>query len=293
MVREVAGYLVASPDDVICDATVGSGGHAAAVLEALGPGGRLIGLDRDSRALARARANLAGYGERVLLAQANFRDLAATVRSLAPQGVDGVLLDLGVSSEQLDEPGAGFSFQSEGPLSMTMEPGRHPDAGDLLNTATEEELARLLAENGDVRGARRVARAIVKSRPFETTADLTAAARRGGAGRPEDLARVFQAVRIAVNDEFGALKAALNGLEEMVRPGGRVVVLSYHSGEDRIVKRFFSPVKMGKPLPWPAEDERRTWRLLTRGAVTPSEEEVAANSRSRSARLRAARREGG
>lgn len=293
MAREVVGLLVATPDDLICDATVGSGGHAAVILEALGPGGCLIGLDRDPRALERTRANLAGYGERLVLKESNFRDLADAVRPLAPDGVDGVLLDLGVSSEQLDDPGAGFSFQSAGPLSMSMEPGRHPDARDLLNTETEEELARILKENGDVRAARRVARAIVRARPLVTTADLSAAASKGAAGRPEDLARVFQAVRIAVNDEFGALRTVLNGLNELVRPGGRVVVLSYHSGEDRIVKRFFSPVTMGKPMPWPAADEPAPWDLLTRGAVTPSQEEVAGNSRSRSARMRAARRQGG
>ncbi len=293
MAREVVGLLVASPDDRICDATVGSGGHAAVILEALGPRGFLIGLDRDARALERTRANLAGHGERFVLQASNFRDMRQAVLPFAPEGVDGVLLDLGVSSEQLDDPGAGFSFQSAGPLSMSMEPGRRPDARDLLNTADEEELARILKENGDVRGARRVARAIVRARPLDTTADLSGAASKGGAGRPEDLARVFQAVRIAVNDEFGALKAALEGLYDMVRPGGRVVVLSYHSGEDRIVKRFFSPVTMGKPMPWPAADTPAPWRLLTRGAVTPSQEELAENSRSRSARLRAARREGG
>jgi 16S rRNA (cytosine1402-N4)-methyltransferase len=291
MKEEVVRLLVTGPDDWICDATVGSGGHAAAILGFLGSKGRLIGLDRDPRALERARGALAGFGDRVILRAANFRDMVDVVLPLAPDGVDGVLLDLGVSSEQIDDPEAGFSFGSCGPLSMAMDPGRHPDAADLLNELPLPELVELLSELGDVRPARRVARAIVEARPLSTTADLAAAARRGGAGRPDELARVFQAVRIAVNDERGALAGALASLDRVLKPGGRVVVLAYHSGEDRVVKRFFSPPRTGKPLPWaPVEPER--WELLTKGASKSSPAEVGRNSRSRSARLRAARRVG-
>jgi 16S rRNA (cytosine1402-N4)-methyltransferase len=293
MAKEIVDLLVTGTEEWIVDATVGSGGHAAALLGAMGPGGRLIGLDQDRRALTRAAAALAGFGERALLRRANFRNMAEVVSSLAPGGVDGVLMDLGVSSEQIDDPGSGFSFQTEGPLSMTMDPDRRPDAAELVNTIDRDELARVLREYGDVRNPRRVADAIVASRPLGTTNDLKLAARRAGAGRPEDLARVFQAVRIAVNDERGALDLALASLEKIVRPGGRVAILSYHSGEDRAVKRFFTPTSFEKPLPWsPAETTEKKWERLTKGVLKPSEAEVARNSRSRSARLRAVRRVG-
>lgn len=292
MKEEVVRLLVTGPDDWICDATVGSGGHAAAILGFLGPKGRLIGLDRDPRALDRARANLAGFGDRVILRASNFRDMVDVVLPLAPDGVDGVLLDLGVSSEQIDDPAAGFSFESRGPLSMAMDPGHHPDAADLLNSTPLPDLVRLLQELGDVRPARRVARAIVEARPLVATADLAAAARRGGAAKPAEMARVFQAVRIAVNDELESLAGALASLEKVLKPGGRVVVLAYHSGEDRLVKRFLSPPRTGKPPAW-LPDEPGRWELLTRGALKPSPAEVGRNSRSRSARLRAARRIGG
>lgn len=289
MAQEVVSLLVGGPDDWICDATVGSGGHAAAILEVLGPGGRLIGLDQDPRALERTARHLAGHDERLLLRRANFRDMVDVVRPLAPQGLDGILLDLGVSSEQIDDPASGFSFMAAGPLAMTMDPERHPDAAELVNSISTDELATLLREYGDVRGAGRIARAIVAARPLATTADLAAAARRGGAFMAADQARVFQAVRIAVNDEMGALEQALLGMGELLKPGGRAVVIAYHSGEDRRVKRFFHPVEFGKPLPWDPEPGRR-WELLTKGALKPGAGEVARNSRSRSARVRAARR---
>jgi 16S rRNA (cytosine1402-N4)-methyltransferase len=293
MVREVLQYLIGEDSRIVVDATVGSGGHASALLDAMGPTGRLIGLDRDARALERAQQTLARYGERVVLRQANFRSMADVVGPLQGGGVDGVLMDLGVSSEQLDRPDAGFSYRVDGPLSLAMEPGSRPDAADLLNSLAESELVRILDEYGDVRRAKALARSVTRRRPLATTFDLVRAAEAVGAGRPEELSRIFQALRIAVNDEFRSLEEGLTGLERIVRPGGRAVVISYHSGEDRIVKKFFTPVTLGKPLPWlPADDSAHRWSSLHRGAVKPAADEVAVNVRSRSARLRAAQRAG-
>ena len=294
MVREVVEYLATPGARWFVDATLGSGGHAEAILDVVGPEGRLVGLDRDARALARARHNLSRFGDRVVLREANFRNLAATVLPLVPDGVDGVVMDLGVSSEQLDEPGAGFSYRASGPLSLTMEPDARPDARDLVNTLEEADLVRILEEYGDVRRARGMARSLIRRRPLATTLDLVAAAADAGLARPEELSRITQALRIAVNREFEALEAGLADLLRIVKPGGVAAVISYHSGEDRIVKRFFTPVVIGKPLPWTPDDRAgRRWESLTRGARKPSREEVGENVRSRSARLRAARRNAG
>lgn len=283
--------LVTGPGDWICDATVGSGGHAAAILEVLGSEGRLIGVDQDPRALQRTADRLIDQRERLILRQGNFRDLVDVVQPLAPQGLDGLLLDLGVSSEQIDDPAAGFTYMAPGPLVMTMDPACHPDARELVNTASIDQMTEWLRTHGNVRAAARVAREIAAARPLTTTTDLVKAAQRGGAGLPADLARVFQTIRIVVNDEMGALEQALEALDALLKPGGRAVVIAYHSGEDRRVKRHFAPVVSGKPLPWVPQPEKR-WQLLTKGALRPTGAEVAGNSRSRSARLRAARKVG-
>lgn len=297
MVREVVQHLVAPGIRTLVDATIGSGGHAAALLEAMGPEGRLVGLDRDARALDRARQNLARFGEQVVFRQSNFRSMAEVVLPLVdggwiPRGgVDGVLMDLGVSSEQLDRPDAGFSYRVDGPLSLAMEPGWHPDAADLVNELSEMEMVRVFKEYGDVRRPKSLVRSIVARRPLTTTFDLVRAANVVGAGRPEELSRIFQALRIQVNDEFESLRAGLSGLASILRPGGRAVVIAYHSGEDRIVKQFFTPVTLGKPLPWlPKDGSAHRWIGLSRGAQKPAGDEVAVNVRSRSARLRAAQR---
>jgi 16S rRNA (cytosine1402-N4)-methyltransferase len=263
----------------VIDGTVGMGGHAEALLETSPAGVRVLGLDLDPEALARARARLARFGDRVRLVQASFRDLGATARGHRVDRARGVLLDLGVSSYQLEESGRGFAFQHDEPLDMRLDPTRGATAADLLNRLPEPELARILAEYGDEPHARRIARAIVRRRPLATTGDLVEAVKRAvpraAWSRTRHVAtRTFQAVRIAVNDEAGALQAALPQAAALLETGGRLAVIAFHSGEDRLVKRAFR-------------------RLAGEGFVElepaplgPGPDEVRANPRARSARMR-------
>jgi 16S rRNA (cytosine1402-N4)-methyltransferase len=256
------------------------GGHAEALL-ATAPGDvRLLGLDVDPEAIARASARLARFGDRVRLVRSSFRALEGVAREQAVEGaVVGVLLDLGVSSYQLEESGRGFSFQGDEPLDMRLDPGQAMTAERLLNGAREEELARMLAEHGGEVHARRIAREIVRRRPLRTTADLVAAVRRAVPRRawPRRLhvaTRTFQAVRMAVNDEPAALRQALPEAARLLSPGARLAVISFHSGEDRIVKQTFRQLGASgfaevEPAPLP-----------------PGEDEVRANPRARSAKLR-------
>lgn len=293
LVREVVDLLVEDPAGTYVDATLGGGGHAAALLDALAPEGRVVGLDRDPEALAAAAARLAGAGDRLRLLRGNFADLAALLEAAAVGPVDGVLLDLGVSSHQLDEPARGFAFAAEGPLDMRMDPQAGTPAAELANTLPEGALADLLFAYGEEPRARRVARAIAARRPLATTADLAAAVR--AAVPPKEhtktLARVFQAFRIAVNDELGALERALGAALRVLRPGGRLAVIAYHSLEDRRVKHF---LRYGNFANEPVRDVYghllTPWEPVTRRAVRPADEEVAANPRARSARLRVARK---
>lgn len=294
MVDEVVALLASVPDGVLVDATLGAGGHAAAVLAAH-PGLRLVGIDRDADAMAAAGARLAPLGDRVAgLHHARFDRLPQLVAG----PVSGVLLDLGVSSPQFDRPERGFSYKVAGPLDMRMDRSQRRTAADVVNGAGEDQLARMFAASGE-RFARRVARRIVASRPIETTVDLAsvvrdaipAPARRTG-GHPAR--RVFQALRIAVNDELDILGPTVDAAVDRLVPGGRVVVLAYHSGEDRIVKDRLVNASTGgcvcpSGLPC-ACGAVPLVRLLNRGARKPSPAEVAANPRSESARLRAAER---
>ncbi|WP_243123249.1 16S rRNA (cytosine(1402)-N(4))-methyltransferase RsmH [Thermaerobacter sp. FW80] len=269
------------------DGTVGGGGHAAALLAAVGGDAQLLAIDRDPQALAVARRRLAPFGDRVHLVHGDFRDLERHLASLGWDRVDGILLDLGVSSMQLDDPSRGFSYQEEGPLDMRMDPGQPLTAADLVNTASRDQLARWLAEYGEERWAGRIADFIVEARrrrPITTTTELVeivkaaipARARRRG-GHPAR--RTFQALRIAVNDELRGLEGFLRAAAQRLRPGGRLVVIAFHSLEDRAVKRAFRDLAAGEGF-----------RLLTRKPVTPGEEEVRRNPRSRSAKLRALQR---
>jgi 16S rRNA (cytosine1402-N4)-methyltransferase len=282
------------------DATVGLAGHAEAVLDAF-PAVRLIGLDRDPQALTRSSQRLARFGDRVTLAHAVYDELPAVLRELAISSVDSALFDLGVSSMQLDEPARGFSYAQDAPLDMRMDPTTPTTAEEIVNTYPPADLTRILREYGEEKFARRIADAIVAER---SRARLTSSARlaelvrtaipapaRRTGGHPAK--RTFQALRIEVNGELTALESAMPAAVDSLDVGGRIVVLAYHSLEDRIVKRVLAgrarstaPVDLPVELPGTAP----TLRLLTRGAERPSEDEVAANPRAASARLRAAER---
>jgi 16S rRNA (cytosine1402-N4)-methyltransferase len=266
---------------VVVDATVGSGGHAEALLEA--GVGSVLGLDRDPDALGEASARLARFGQRFRAIAARFSKLADIARDAGYTSVGGVLYDLGVSSMQLDRPGRGFSYRAEGPLDMRMGVGPHTlSASDVVNGYPQERLAQIFFEYGQERHARRIAAAIARARarsPISSTRELAAIVagavprRRGG---PHPARRTFQAIRIEVNEELEELAASLPQAASLLEPRGRLAVVSYHSLEDRIVKRFFR--------------EQPTLSILTRRPVRPSEDEIASNPRARSARLRAAER---
>lgn len=293
------------PGDVVVDGTVGGGGHAAALLERIGPTGRLVALDVDDEALLEAGRRLGSPGDsRVTLVRASFRELGRVLSDLGIARIDRLLLDLGVSSRHLDAPERGFRF-SEGsaemtPLDMRMDRRRGVTAADLLRTASAPELERIFREYGELAGAARLARALVAARrisPIRSVADLLDVVRQsrvGGGRRHHPATLVFQALRIAVNDELGALREGLAAGIEALRPGGRLAVISYHSLEDRAVKERLREEARGCVCPpqIPVCVCGRTPRLhiLTRRPVTPSEEEIRRNPRSRSARLRAASR---
>jgi 16S rRNA (cytosine1402-N4)-methyltransferase len=285
---------------VVVDGTLGMGGHAEALLAAC-PGARLVGIDRDPQALDLAARRLARFADRVRLVHAVHDDLPAVLTRLGVSEVQGILLDLGVSSLQLDEPGRGFAYAVDAPLDMRMDQGTGVTAAEVLNTYDVGDLARVLREYGEERFARRIAEAVVRERargPFTTSARLVdivrscipAAARRTG-GNPAK--RTFQALRIEVNGELATLARAVPCAVDTLGVGGRVVVLSYHSLEDRIVKRALTRAATGTTppgLPVELPGHAPVLRLLTRGAETASEGEVEGNRRAASVRLRAAER---
>ena len=283
LVDEVAFLLRPRSDGWVIDGTVGMGGHAEAMLEASGAGVTLLGLDVDPEALARAEVRLARFRDRVRLTRASFRDLDPVARAAGVDEARAVLLDLGVSSYQLEESGRGFSFQRDEPLDMRLDPTAGPSAAELLNTRPEAELADLIFEYGDERHARRIARSIARRRPLRTTGELVAAVRaavpsrpraRGHAGAIHVATRTFQAVRMAVNDEPGALTAALPQAARLLGVRGRLGVIAFHSGEDRIVKRTFRTLGGGR------------FATVEPSPLTPGADEVRANPRARSAKLR-------
>ena len=289
-----------APGAVLVDATLGLGGHAEHALTTF-PGLRLVGLDRDHEALRLSAERLAGFGERVTLVHAVYDELPEVLASLGLSRVQGVLFDLGVSSMQLDEADRGFAYAQDAPLDMRMDPTTGPTAADVLNTYSAADLARILRQYGEERFASRIAARVVverKVQPFTTSARLVeliresipAAARRTG-GNPAK--RTFQALRIEVNGELDALRRAIPAALAALAVGGRIVVMSYQSLEDRIVKQAMAQgahpdVPVGLPV---VPDSLQPWlRLLTRGAETADEEEVAANPRAASVRVRAAER---
>jgi len=293
---EVLDYLAPEPGDVIVDATIGSGGHAAAIIERIKPGGKLIGIDRDPEAMERARKRLAG--EPVVLVNEDYGRLEVILDQLGIEAVDGVLVDCGVSLEQLKTAARGFSFRLEGPLDMRMDPRQQTTAADLVNRLPEEELARILWEYGGERRARPIARAIAATRkqhPITTTAQLAATVEGAvpARARPRRLhaaTKSFMALRIAVNNELGSLHTALEAAIRRTRAGGRIVVLTYHSLEGVEAKGAFRRANArGQCPPFPS-GRLPPVRVLTKKAVKPSERERSENPRSRSAILRAAER---
>ena len=296
LLEEVLLALQPAAGRLYVDGTVGGGGHAEAILEASGPGGRLVGFDRDDWALAAAARRLKRFGDRLELHREPFAGLA---KCLAKASCDGVLLDLGVSSPQLDEAERGFSFQVEGPLDMRMDRRQPVSATQLVNELEAGELATIFWELGGERRSRRIARAIVEQRDMqriETTLQLAdtverVCPRRGARTHPAT--GVFQALRMAVNDELGQVQAGLDAAWSVLKPGGCLAVITFHSGEDRLVKQFSR--RLAKPytvrgdvdVPELREPREPLARELSRKAVKPSDAEVGRNPRSRSAQMRA------
>lgn len=281
LLDEVIAALQPSPGMTFVDATIGRGGHARSIAARLGPTGRLIGIDRDPSALAAVREN--AWDCPVELVLGNFADLELILRRLKRPPVDGVLADLGVSSPQLNDPERGFSFRQAGPLDMRMDPSIGEPASNLVNRLDVSELTRIFREFGEERHARRIAERVVDRRrrkPIETTVDLAELIRsivpraRGKGTSIDPATRVFQALRIAVNDELASLETFLDRLPWCLAPGGRAALISFHSLEDRRVKHAFQ--------------DRRYWSPVTKKPVLPTEDETRVNPRSRSAKLRVA-----
>ena len=304
LAEEVMSMLVPAPGSLQIDATLGGGGHTERILEATDPDGRLLGLDADGAAVARVAGRLQPrFGARLVLRQANFRELATVARDEGFDAVDGTFFDLGLSSYQLADVERGFGFRAGGPLDMRFDTRRGVPASDLLATLDPDELTALFRRYGEEPRAGRIARAIVdarKTEPIATAEALAALVERVSPPNPRQprrthpATRVFQALRIAVNEELDALQEALAAAVDVLRPGGRLVVLSYHSLEDRIVKRFMAAERRGcvcpPELPVCVCGRHPRLRVLTSKPVSPGASEVEANPRARSARLRAAER---
>jgi 16S rRNA (cytosine1402-N4)-methyltransferase len=287
LLEESLRYLNVRPTGVYVDATLGLGGHSAEIVKRLGPGGRLIAFDRDSEAMAKAQARLsatvAELGAEMSAVQYVSRPFSEMAEEIAPGTLDGLMADFGVSSLQLDEAQRGFSFRTDGPLDMRMDPRSGPTAEQVVNQADEEELANLIYEFGEERRSRRIARAIVRARPITTTAELarvvSAAAPSMKGDKIHPATRTFQALRIRVNDELQEIQSLLKSAGSLLKPGGRVVLISFHSLEDRLVKDALRDgAKAGR------------FELLMKKPVVATEQESLRNPRSRSAKLRAAQK---
>lgn len=288
MLDEVIWLMNPKPGGTYVDCTLGSGGHTLGLVERMGTGGTIVGIDRDEDAIAAAKRELKHCSDSLIFVNGSFSELEEIVRSLDIEQVDGILFDLGVSSYQLDEPLRGFSYTENGPLDMRMQQGKGVSARDLVNNLPFEELRDILKDYGEERWASRIAEFIVKRRdtaPILTTGELVevikaaipASARRSG---PHPARRTFQALRIAVNRELDELRSGLGQAVRILAPGGRLVVISYHSLEDRIVKTVFRKMSGSR--------NQGCLRILTKKPIIPSKEEVISNPRSRSAKLRAA-----
>lgn len=298
MLREVLAGLAVRPGGRYVDCTLDGGGHAEAIMDAASPGGELLGIDEDIDVMSFARERLARFGDRVAFVPGNFRDVDRLCRERGFAPVNGILFDLGLSSHQLASETRGFSFRVESPLDMRFGPEVEATASDWVNDSEESELADLIWRYGEERQSRRIARAIVESRPLRTTTDLAKAVEQAVGRRPgsqiHPATKTFQALRIAVNQELASLAEALPRAHGLLGFGSRLVVISYHSLEDRIVKQFIQRESRDCICP-PGQpvctcDHKATLRPVSRGAVLPSQEEIANNPRARSAKLRVAER---
>jgi len=295
LLEETLQVINPQPEGLYIDATLGGGGHAEAILKASSPTGKLLGLDADPRAIERVKQRLARFSPRTTLIQANFRHIAQVTHQHNFHQVDGILFDLGISSYHLDEADQGFSFSKEGPLDMRMDPTTGPSAADIVNTLDADELADIIYKYGEERRSRRIARAIVAHRPIYTTTQLAeiivgAIGRKPGS-RIHPATRTFQALRIYVNSELEALELALPQAIELLKPGGILAVITFHSLEDRIVKHYFRQESRDCICPPHSPictcGHKAQIKEIYRKGVTPSPNEIARNPRSRSARLRA------
>jgi 16S rRNA (cytosine1402-N4)-methyltransferase len=304
LVAEVIASLQCRAGAVYLDGTLGGGGHAYEILRNSAPDGRLIGIDADGDALRESEKRLAPFGDRKILVKGNFADMETILSGMKIEKVEGILLDLGVSSHQLDTAERGFSFTLDAPLDMRMDRDRGASAYDLVHTLSGEELEGVIRKFGEERMARRIARAIVARRalsPIRTTGDLAsvvtgASPGTRGPARIHPATRTFQALRIAVNDELAGLQRALTDGMGLLKPGGRFTVISFHSLEDRIVKNAFRTAEKGcacpPDLPVCACGRKPTMNVITRRPVVPGEDEIRDNPRARSAKLRTAERIG-
>ena len=278
LLEEVLQFLDPKPGGRFVDATVGAGGHSRAILDRTTPDGKLLAIDQDESALSDAKAMLESFGSRVVFVHSNFRAVRAIAEEQGFMNCDGVLADIGISSMMVDDPSRGFSFMREGPLDMRMDRNQALTAADVVNTYSEKEIADIIYTYGEERRSRPIARSIVRGRPLQGTTDLVRAIERisGGAryGQIHPATRTFQALRIYINDELESLKEFIDSSMTVVRSGGRLVVIAFHSLEDRIVKQRLRE----SPVPG---------RVLTKKVVTASDEEVRRNPRARSAKLRA------
>jgi 16S rRNA (cytosine1402-N4)-methyltransferase len=302
LLKETLEYLDLKPGGIYIDGTLGGAGHSSEIIKRIVPGGILLGIDQDSNAINAAKERLEAYKDNVIIVRDNFRNIKAIALENGFKEVDGVLLDIGVSSHQLDEDERGFSYMHDGPLDMRMDTNRDHDASDIVNDASERELTRIISDYGEEKWAVRIAKFIIEERKngrIETTFKLVdiikraipAAARREG-GHPAK--RTFQALRIAVNDELEVLEQAVKDAVDILKPGGRVVVITFHSLEDRIVKTVFNSIE--RPCTCPPQlpicmcGKVPLLKVVTRKPVTAGEEELESNTRSKSAKLRAAER---
>lgn len=296
MLGEVLSNLEIKKKRVVVDATVGLAGHSKAMLESMPKNGKLIAFDADKEHVKEAKKKLRKFAPRAVVVHANFRNLAEKVGEQKCRGIDAILFDLGLASPHVDNPERGFSFLHEGPLDMRFDVSQQLTAAEVVNNYSEKELIRIFQEYGEERFARKIARAITarrKTRKFKTTKELSRTIEKvvQRHGRIHPATRVFQALRIEVNDELSALQEALVQAVEILRKGGRIAVISYHSLEDRIVKRFFKEQAL-EYINLPEEETTRmlkpTLKIITKKPILPTEEEVRANPRARSAKLRVA-----